>query len=267
MPRIWYQSSIEFEGAPHYADALHRCFERVAAADSDIHLSGVPAGTWGGNQPSELFGYPFAFQTLLAGPFIDNALRAERDGFDAYVIGTYIEPFLREIRSAVDIPVISSFEASLLVACSFGHAIGLITLNDHLCAILRTNLKAHGLADKVVAVEAIEPDVTEKKLGQALTAPSTYLELFNAKATAAVEKGADVIIPAEGILAAAVSTAGLSSIRGAAIVDGIGVPVAYAEMLIRLRKGCGMAVGRGSHYAQPPAAMGKWLRQERGLDI
>ena len=38
MPRIWYQSSIEFEGAPHYAEALRRCFERVAATDSDIHL-------------------------------------------------------------------------------------------------------------------------------------------------------------------------------------------------------------------------------------
>ena len=52
---------------------------------------------------------------------IENAIKAEREGYDAFVLGSFSEPFLREIRSAVDIPVASVVESSVLVGCSLGH--------------------------------------------------------------------------------------------------------------------------------------------------
>ncbi len=38
---------------------------------------------------------------------IDKALQAEREGYDAFIIGSYSEPFLKETRAAVNIPVLS----------------------------------------------------------------------------------------------------------------------------------------------------------------
>jgi hypothetical protein len=56
---------------------------------------------------------------------IETARQAEREGYDAYVIGSWTDPFLREMRSAVDIPVVSTVEASLLLARSLGRMQGL----------------------------------------------------------------------------------------------------------------------------------------------
>jgi len=60
-------------------------------------------------------------------------LAAEREGFDAFVIGCCYDPALTQARELVSIPVIGPLEASVLLARPFGHRFSVLT--DHLKAV------------------------------------------------------------------------------------------------------------------------------------
>ncbi len=254
MPKIWYQSSIEFDKAPNYATFLSDCFNATARSGTEIILHGVPTGTWGDTVGSNLFGYPLAYHTILFKPFVGAAIQAEREGYDAFIIGTYIEPFLREIRSAVNIPVVSNFEATLLLGCSVGHRLGFLTLNHSLKRIMETNLAAHALGNRVASIRVVEPAFDENDMSRALDDPGPYIDRFRATARHAMVDGADVIVPAEGIIAALAARHRLHEIDGTTVLDGIAVPIAYAEMMIHLRDAAGLRTSRGWYLSQPPQA-------------
>src|SRR3546814_8561904 len=67
---------------------------------------------------------------------IDYAIHAERDGFDAFVVGSFSEPMLRVMRSAVDIPVIG-------ILRSDEHTSGLQSLLRNSYAVLCLKQKKH----------------------------------------------------------------------------------------------------------------------------
>lgn len=253
MPRFWFQSTLEMDKAPEYERALVAHCAGVLDPGSEIDFVGVPPGTWGGGQAAQLLGNPLAFHQLLARPFIGNAMEAQRQGYDAYIIGTYVEPFLREARCAVDIPVISSFEATLLMACTLGHTIGIVTLNRDLVWIHKLNLEKHRLGARVGPILAIEPELPERALGRLLDDPGDYLDSFRTAARRAVDAGADVVIPAEGLIAILAARHGVLGIDGATILDGIAVPVCFAQMTAKLWSRAGLRTGRRWHY---PSATG-----------
>lgn len=254
--RIWFQSAVEMTAtAGPYQDALARHFARVADPSTEVVLHGVEPGTWAGRQPSELFGYPAIFLAALGPAILRNAVRAEREGYDAFVIGTYIEPFLREVRSAIDIPVVSSFEATLLVGCSTAQTLGIVTLNRSLAAILRRSLERHALGSRVGPILPMEPELTEREIIGVFSDPESWLARFRLTASRAVAAGAEAIIPAEAILAVIAASHGIDRVDGATILDGVGLPILYAEMLVHLARRTGWRTGRGFHHAKPPAEL------------
>jgi Asp/Glu/hydantoin racemase len=249
--RIWYQSAVEMAGATPYRAALEAHVARVADPGTVVEVHGVDPGTWGGLQPSQLFGCPAVFLAALGPALLRNAVRAERAGYDAFIIGTYIEPFLRELRSAVDIPVVSSLEATLLAGCATAHTIGLITLNRPLLWSLQTSIERHRLGARVGPLLVMQPELLEAEIIGLLARPEAYLARFTETARQAIAAQADAIIPAEGILAEIVAAAGITQVDGAAVLDGIGIPVAQAEMMVKLQRRTGLRVGRAWHHARP----------------
>ena len=117
--RIWHQSMTELHGLGVYKASLERHASRILEAGQTVEVHGLPKGAYRGRSPTAALSNAFAHHRILD-PVLDNAVRAERQGFDAFVLGSYSEPFLRELRSAIDIPVVSVTEATLLVACSIG---------------------------------------------------------------------------------------------------------------------------------------------------
>lgn len=63
---------------------------------STVDLHGVRAGTWGDGAPSDFFGWSASYVIKLARHIMENAVRPVSEGYDACVIGSYTEPFLRE---------------------------------------------------------------------------------------------------------------------------------------------------------------------------
>ena len=97
--------------------------------------------------------------------------------------------------------------------------------------------------------------MTRREIIGLLAEPEPYLGCFVGAATRAVADHADAVIPAEGILAEIVAANGVTSVDGAAVLDGVAIPVAYAEMLVKLWRGTGLRVGRRWHHARPPAEL------------
>ncbi|MGI4807546.1 MAG: aspartate/glutamate racemase family protein [Janthinobacterium lividum] len=249
--RIWFQSATEMDPNGPYAAALRRHGKKVLQPGTVLDLHGVPPGSWAGQQPSALFGYPAIFLAVLAPAFLANAVRAEREGYDAFVVGTFIEPFLRELRSAVGIPVVSSLEATLLVGCTAAHQVGLVTINEALCRSLQTSIERHRLGARVVSVMALDPPLDEAGVIAALDTPGPALDAFASIGRRVVAAGADAVIPAESILATLTADAGLHGIEGAAVLDAIATPLAFTEMLVTLHRRAGLRTGRRWHTTMP----------------
>lgn len=258
--RIWYQSAVEMGRAGAYSDALQAHFERIADPGVEVSLFGAEPGTWGDLQPAQVSGYPYVFHAVVKNIFIDAALRAEAEGYDAFVIGSSTDPGLREARSLVDIPVVSALESSVLVSSTVARKVGLVVPTDEVGHILRTNLEDYLLSGKVASFEVLDAKLTDDQLNALFADPDAFLSDFADTARRSIEKGADAIIPAEGILAEVIASSGMTEIDGARVIDPVGTAIAFVEMQVKLAAHTGLHPGRRWHYAKPPVEVVRVIR-------
>lgn len=259
--RIWHQSSTEIEDLGAYKNSLVTHAAQILGQGGSITVHGMPRGRYRGRAPSDALGNAYAHHLILE-PVLANAVRAEEEGFSAFVIGSFSEPFLRELRSAVDIPVVSLTESSLLVACSLGRYSAPISNAPNTAWMTRMSTEAHGLASRVLRVRSIDPALEEPALAEGFSNPGPVIESFRAAALRAIADGADVVIPAEGMLAELLYANGVREIECVPVLDVFGVAWAYAAMLAGLRATTGLTVGRRWHYRRDDRAFVHELANE-----
>jgi len=260
--RIWYQSAAQLSSLTTYQASLQKLAAKVCSADVEVFFNGVTEERYEGRLPAEVLKYTYA-KLVLPSETIDFARRAEREGYDAFIVGSFSEPFLPEIRSMVEIPVVSLPEASMLVACSMAEQFALVTLAPANARRLKAVVRRHGLDSRVMGVYALPHDVDEGILDAALKQPDAVIEDFKTVARTAIESGADVVVPAEGILNLIVHENGLGTMDGATIQDPIAAAFLYAEMLVNLKRRTGQGVGRRWTYAMPSPELKAQLDRHR----
>lgn len=257
--RLWHQSMAELDAFPPYRDALVAHLDRLVGDRARIDLHGAAPGTYDGVPPIDVLNHPLAFHRLL-GQVLDNAMRAEDEGYDAFVISSFTEPFLLEARSAVDIPVVAMPESTLLTACSLGRLSAIVTVGPEIGWIARQIVDRHALTARVAGIYPVHPPVSEPAIVRAFDDPAELLDAFRAAAADAVADGADVLIPAEGILNEVCVAHGLTEIDGAIVLDAVGTTFEHAIMMCRLRSGTGAHAGRRWTYRKPPPDLMARLR-------
>ena len=260
--RILYQSMTQLGTLTHYADALKECAKKVCSEGTQVAFNGVTESRYEGRMPADILKYAYA-KLVLQTEVIDFCRKAEQDGFDAIVLGSFSEPFLPEIRSLLSIPVVSLAEASLLTACSLGEQIALITLAPSNVKRLKALVRRHGLENRIQGYYCVTHHLDEADLNAALAQPAAVIEDFTAVAHKAVEAGADLIVPAEGVLNLVMAGNKVGPIGGATVLDCVGVAFLYTEMLVNLQRRTGIGVGRRGVYATPPADMLAQLDRHR----
>ncbi|MBS7701354.1 MULTISPECIES: aspartate/glutamate racemase family protein [unclassified Chelatococcus] len=249
MTRIWHQSVNELDHISAYRAAISQHAANVLPMDVTVTVNGLASGTYGGKSPTEALGNSATYHRALS-QIVDLAVEAERQGFDAFVIGSFSEPFLREARTAVDIPVVSMTEAALTTSCSLGRFAGLISNAPNVQWMARSSVEKHALASRVIEVASLEPPVDEFELASAYGNPQAIVANFRATAERLVAKGADVIVPAEGVLARLITGAGLSSVAGAPVLDVFAVAWRQAMMMADLWRTTDLRPGRAWTYRQ-----------------
>ncbi len=252
--KIWHQSMTELDAVPAYRASLEAHAVRILGTGRSVAVHGLPAGAYRGRSPTAALSNAFACHRILD-PVLDHAIRAERDGFDAFVVGSFSEPFLTALRSAVDMPVVSVAEACFLVACSTGALAATVVNDAAIGRLVNQSIEAHGLGQRVAAARAIVPALDELQLAEAYTRPEPLLAAFAQAARAAIAAGADVVIPAEGVLSEFLFQQGVREIDGAPVLDAFGVAWLQAAMRVELRERTGLGVSRTGRYRRDDPAL------------
>lgn len=241
--RIWHQSMTELDDHPAYARVLAEHAAKVLDPSVEVVVHGLRPGTHAGVPPARTLYSPYAYHVLLR-QVIDHFLTAQEEGYDAVVIGSYSEPFLREARTAVDIPVVSMAESTLLTACSVASYAVLVTMTREIAWLIRRLVAGHRLTGRVALVTALDPGLDEEALGAAIDEPDEFLRSFARAAEKGIELFGDVIVPAEGIMNEILVAQGVRELGGASVMDGNAVAWLHAEYMVKLRRATGLHPGR-----------------------
>jgi allantoin racemase len=258
--RIWYQSMADISRYPAYGTALQARAASILRPDTTVEVSGVAPGTYGDLPPTAVSIHPLAYHVLLD-QVVGLAIRAEREGFDVMALGSFSEPHLRVIRSAVDIPVVSLAESTLLTGCLLARRIGVVTVTPHIRWMIEHLVDGHRIGDRVAPIRVLEPAFSEDDLALAADDPSRLVEAFTAAARDVIDHDfADVVIPAEGILSQMLADLGVREIDGVSVMDCAAVTLTHAEMMGTLHRATGLGPGRRWEYLYPDAALRARLR-------
>lgn len=187
---------------------------------------------------------------------VANAVAAEADGCDAFLIGHFQDSGLHEARSAVDIPVLGLGETSMLHACTLGQRIGLITIDPIFIAWHQEQTVRYGLSERVIGVTAMTGLVVGDYVSacQEEDAFSRVFEQFQKAAQPLLERGAEVLIPAGGLPALVLSRRPGLAVDGAAVLNPVPVLAKHGEAAVALgRLGLPIASRKGAFaLASPP---------------
>jgi allantoin racemase len=249
--RIWYQSMAPIAHLSGYMDSLARHAKLACSPGVEVFFNGASEEPYRGTTPADLLRYPYA-KHVLGEEAIGHALRAEREGFDAIILGSFSEPFLPEIRSLLDIPVVSMPEASMQLACALAESFSMITLGPPNVLRVKKTVARHGMQSRVSGVHALTRQWDEAQLNAAFTEPTALIESFSEVARRSLADGADLVIPAEGVLNEVLFQHGLREIDGATVMDCVGAALLHVEMQVNARKKLGLGPGR--RWAKRPAS-------------
>jgi allantoin racemase len=252
--RIWHQSMTDITTLPEYAATLSQHAKVVCGDDTQVDIHGVMPGTYPkGTPPIEAIVNPWV-DKVIAMQIINNAVIAEREGYDAVAISCFFDPGLREARSLVKIPVVSLCETALLIGTAMGGRFGLIGLGPEQMFVLSELAERYGATGRIAVALPLVPGVSEDELESIHGGGGDLVERVEAVAREAVAQGADVIIPAEGVLNTALMRRGVTTLAGVPVMDAYGTLLAHAEMLVKLQRKTGMLVSHSGYYRGPDAA-------------
>jgi Asp/Glu/hydantoin racemase len=229
--KIWYQSASGYRYEPvwdEYGKTLEAQCRNVLHQDTEVYVTGIPVMVRDIENWRSLQYYQNA-QTL------QNMQRAQREGYDAFVIGCTLDVGLAEGKSMLDIPVVGISEASYRMAMTMGRLFAVITSSSAFTEVYGEQVERYGVASRYLRGPYIV-SASEEEIATALTRPQSMIEKFKAVATKAVADGASVIIPAPAFLATLASRAGLTHVDDALVLDTVSVAVKTAEMLVGLRR-------------------------------
>jgi len=243
--RIWYQSFTDPDADRPYFTRLKEYLGSVASPGCQVEAFGIQPGA---RYPGPITDFRCAAQAIA------NALTAQEQGYDAFVIGNFQEAGLAEARSAVRIPVIGLGEATMLHACTLGRKIGLIATTPVHIPYHQDQIARHGLHRRVIAVQAVQADVG--RFNRAFDDEREYRSLreaFVGQAEPMLGLGIDVIIPAGGYPMLLFTREQSFAIGGATVLNGLPVAVAAAETAVGLSRLNGTGTSRRTAYALPPS--------------
>jgi allantoin racemase len=189
--RIWHQSFTVLDDVPHYRDALAHHLGAQTEEGTTVDLHGLRPGTFPSVYPGTHMGHAY-LTGLHKEQFVQAALRAQDEGYDAFFLATLLDTAYEELRTLIDIPVVALGHASVLMAAMLGERVGFVNFNAILEPHLRRSLRNYRLEDVVGPIVQVEAEFTD--VMAAYAAPAPLVEAFQRAARRAAAEGATVIV-------------------------------------------------------------------------
>ena len=246
--KLWYQSMSRQKAWSDYNKALRGILDRVKDPGTEIEVHGITR--IGG--VADQFHY---LDYLESGEVMTNVQVAMKRGFDAFLIGNIGDPGLKSCREIANIPVLALCETSLHLACQMGRNFSLVTINEKFTPRILDNVHYYGLAGRMACWNRMKVDrILHLDAGFTdMKARKNIIDQFLKAANANVEAGAEVIIPAGGVVMALLAEAGIHQAdRNTPILNGITALVKQAEAVVKINRIMGgNFLSKRLYYAPP----------------
>jgi len=200
---------------------------------------------------------------------MENGLRAEKEGYDAFVLGNIFDPGLHELRELLNIPVLGLCEASVHVACLMGATFSLINVNPKFTHRIVESIKLQGFASRLVSIDQMKverPGVFDLAFGDD-EAKAEILRQFAECAKRSLEQGAEVLVPAGGSLMAVLADAGMHQVDSAPVLNGLIAVIKVAELAVAMRQLTGQFTSKHLVYAPPAGKLLADVREAYGAQV
>lgn len=228
--RIWLQSADAVGHDPlfePYQKALMKHAKEVARPGTTVDVYGVKVGATGLDRSRYL-------EFLNTPQVIENAIRAEREHYDAFAMTCMLDPGYYELREVLNIPVVLPLEANCHVACLLAPKFALLAHNDILLRRQTNYVKHLGLGERLVPSTAF--DVSLPVLQNGFKDPEPVVKEVRAIARKAGENGADMLVSICGNLTMILVSHGITEIEGIPFLNSVGTAIKTAEFLVDLKK-------------------------------
>lgn len=197
--------------------------QRHAGTDTEVEVHGIAHG------PGSI---ESAYDAALVVPeLLRAAPAAERDGFDAMIVGCFSDPGLDALRETVDMPVIGPGASSLHLAAQLGTRFSIISPLEAGGGRVQARLRSLGLADKFASRRGISMSV----LDLARQRNSTLERIAETGRRMADEDGADVLVLGCMSMAFLEITEELQQRVGVPVVNPVVAALKTAEMVVSLK--------------------------------
>ncbi|MCD6262889.1 aspartate/glutamate racemase family protein [Candidatus Bathyarchaeota archaeon] len=204
----------------------------------------VVDGTWFDSGTPHLE-YEF-YEHLAIHRIIEKTVRAERDGYDAVVIGCFYDPGLREARELVRIPVVGVCEASLQVASSLtAGKFSILVGRRKWIPKMADNVRNYGFESRIASWRVLNltvPDMRDKEKTQAAI-------LREARAAVEEDLAECVVLGCTGMAGQAKKA---QEELGIPVLDPVLMGLKVAEMRAILWKRFGISHSKIGGYEPPP---------------
>ncbi len=259
--KLWYQSLARETDATHYRPMPRKVIDSCVDPGTEVHIHGVVESAGIGVH------YRFLRYHDMK-EIIHNALRAEKEGYDAFLIGNFSDSGVDEAREMLNIPVLGICETSMHIACQMGASFGVVPVSQKQTPGKFENARRYGLESRMVGAEPL--DSSPAALKKAMVDRSLKEQVmadFTACAKRLLERGAEVIIPAGGEFNVFLAEDGIYGIERAPIVNGIIELVKMGEVAAKMKKLTGRYTSKRLHYATPTGEYLKRIRDFYGADL
>jgi len=193
------------------------------------------------------------YEHLIIDEMLHLLKNAEREGYDAFVIGCFYDPGLREAREIVSMPVIAPAETCMHVASTLGHKFSIIVGRRKWIPKMEDNAYVYGLERKLASFREMKLSVP-----QMVKNPGNTKEAILKAAKKAVEEdGAEVIVL--GCTMESGFIKDLIRILGVPVLDAVVISWKFAEMCADLYHQFGLSHCKIGGYESPPQEEG-WLK-------
>jgi len=211
------------------------------------------------------------FASLTSAEVVEGVIQAAKEGYDAIMIGCYLDPGLPMARTAVNIPVTGPSISSMLLAQLIGRRFACVTIAPEVIPMLEQNLRLYGLEDCAIRHRPIRAfsinwdDLVECYRGNG----EPFITQFEKVAIDCINDGADVIITGCAWVGPAFTLLNYRSVSETKVpvIDCAAAGLMMTELMAHLHKrlGIGKSQAITSLYRSPEEEAFNQLRAELGL--
>jgi Asp/Glu/hydantoin racemase len=236
MSRIYWLNPV---GTDEYDALMQETLQAEAGPDTEIVVDSLSEG------PCHLEYHYYG--ALVLPESIRRLQEAERDGFDAAVMGCFYDPGLKEIREVIGgMPVVFPAETCTYLAATMGDKFSILVGRQKWIPSMRESVERYGLAGKLASFVPLDLGVQDFQRDH----EETRTRMIAAGRKAIEQDSAEVLIL--GCTMELGFALELQGLLGVPVLDATVTPLKFAEFKADLKQRYGWSHSKIGAYEAPP---------------